>query len=199
VGGEPGLLVFDELGGFFSEIVDGFEGDFAGDAVGFVVGRGLQVRGPALGGIDQLGERFADVAVMNAVVLEIVIELIGDGGELLEEVVGVLFAPGAAGMGEEVLNGLIALVEKFDEDQDAVVGEIGGGSELVDLGVGEDVIFLLSVERRGEDEDGRQDEGERQRESTEHAGLVGEDLGEELVVNLIESFEGGLQGGAIFT
>lgn len=199
MGGEPGLLVFDELGGFFPKIVDGFEGDFAGDAVGFVVGRGLQVGRPALGGIDQLGERFADVAMMNAVVLEIVIELIGDGGELLEEVVRVLFAPRAAGVGEEVLDGLVALVEKFDKDDDAVAGVIGGGSELVDLGVGEDVIFFLGVERRGEDEDGRQDEGERQRESTEHAGLVGEDLGEELVVNLIESFEGGLEGGTIFT
>ena len=26
VGGEPGLLVFDELGGFFADVADGFEG-----------------------------------------------------------------------------------------------------------------------------------------------------------------------------
>jgi hypothetical protein len=199
VGGEPGLLVFDELGGFFAEIVDGFEGDFAGDAVGVVVGRGLQVRGPTLGGIEELGERLADVAVVRAVVAQVVVELVGDGGELLEEVVGVLFAARAAGVGEEILDGLVTLVEEFDKDHYAVVGDVGGGSELVDLGVGEDVIFLLSVERRSEGEECRQDKSEGKREATGHAVLVGEDLGEELVVDLIESFEGGLQGGTIFT
>jgi hypothetical protein len=43
VGGEPGLLVFDEFGGLFAEIADGFEGQLAGDVVGLVVGRAFQV------------------------------------------------------------------------------------------------------------------------------------------------------------
>ena len=35
---------------------------------------------------------------MRAVVIQIVVEFVGDGGELVEEVVGVLFAAGFAGM-----------------------------------------------------------------------------------------------------
>ncbi len=35
------------------------------------------------------------------VVVEVVVELVGDLGDLLEEVVGVFFTAGAAGVGEE--------------------------------------------------------------------------------------------------
>ncbi|WP_433983229.1 hypothetical protein RBB78_17425 [Tunturiibacter empetritectus] len=52
MGKEPGLLLFDELGGLIVEVVDGFEGEPARDVVGFVVGRGFDVGGPALGGFD---------------------------------------------------------------------------------------------------------------------------------------------------
>jgi hypothetical protein len=193
VGEKPGLLVLDEAGGFFADVADGFEGEFAGDAVGSVVGRGLQIGGPALGGVEELGKRLADVAVVGAVVVEIVVELVGDGGELLEEVVSVLLAAGFAGVGEELLNGFVAVVEEFDEDQDTVVGDIGGGAKLLDFGFGEDGIAALGVQRQGESA-----QEERVGEATEHAVLVAEDLGEELVVNLIESFEGRLQGGAVF-
>src|SRR5271156_4190097 len=97
---EPGLLLFDHLCGLIVQVVDGFEGESAGDVVGFVVGRGLEVGRPALGGFDELGKDLADVAVAGAVVVKVVIELVGDGGELLEEIVGVLLATGFARTGE---------------------------------------------------------------------------------------------------
>ena len=38
------------------------------------------------------------------VVVEVVVEFVGDFGDLLEEIVGVFFTAGAAGVGEEVLS-----------------------------------------------------------------------------------------------
>ncbi len=140
VGGEPGLLVFDELGGFFADVADGFESQLAGEVVGCVLGWLLEVGGPALGGIEELGQGFADVAVVGAVVVEIVVELVGDGGELLEQVVGVLLAAGLAWVGVEILDGFVAGVEELDEDEDAIVGEVGGLAELLDLAFGESVV-----------------------------------------------------------
>src|ERR1035437_7606967 len=57
--------------------------------VGLVVGWGFDGGGPALGGFEDLGQGLAQVGVARAVVVEVVGELVGDGGELLEEVVGV--------------------------------------------------------------------------------------------------------------
>ena len=84
--------------------------------------------------------------MVGAVVVEVVVELVGDGGELLEEVVGVLFAAGLARMGVEVLDGLVAGVEELDEDEDAIVGEVGGVAELLDLTFGESGVVALGVE-----------------------------------------------------
>ncbi len=53
VGGEPGSLVFDELVSLFADVADGFEGQFAGDGVGGIVGWGLESGGPAVGGFDE--------------------------------------------------------------------------------------------------------------------------------------------------
>jgi hypothetical protein len=55
VGGEPGLLAFDKVSGFFTDVADRFEGEFAGEVVGLVFGRLLQVGRPALGGVDEFG------------------------------------------------------------------------------------------------------------------------------------------------
>ena len=107
MGFEPGDLVGVDFGGGFAEVADGFEGDFAGDVVGLVVGRGLEGGGPAVGGVEDFGQGFAEVGVAGAVVVEVVGELVGDGGELDDEVVGILFAAGAAGFGVEVLNLLV--------------------------------------------------------------------------------------------
>ena len=96
MGGEPGLLLFDEARGLFADVTDGFEGKFAGEIVDGVFGGLFQVGGPALGGVEEFGQRLADVAVVGAVVVEVVVELVGDGGELFEQVVGVLFAAGFA-------------------------------------------------------------------------------------------------------
>jgi hypothetical protein len=227
VGGLGGL----EFGGVFAEVADGFEGYFAGDAVGGVVGRGLEGGGPAVGGVDDLGQDFAQVDVAGAVVVEVVGELVGDGGELLDEVVGILLAAGAAGMGVEVLNLVDAEVEEFDEEEDAGFGVVAGVADLVDLGLGEGVVVLdLGVERWGQREgenegccDAGSDgsgghEGVPQglkpfplrgwekpsvkawgpwRQVRWGVGLVGEDLGQELVVDLVELLEGVLDGVAI--
>ena len=61
----------------------------------------------------------------GAVVVEVVVELVGDGSELLEEIVGVLLATGLARVGEEILDGFVAGVEKFDEEENAVGGIVG--------------------------------------------------------------------------
>ncbi len=153
VSGEPGLLIFDQVGGLLADVADGFEGEFAGEVVYGVFGRRLDVRGPALGGVEKLGEDFADVFVMGAVVVEIVVELVGDVGELLEEVVGILFAAGPAGMGEEVLDLLVARVEELDEDEDAIAWEVGGVAELLYLAFREGVVAALGVEGRDEGEE----------------------------------------------
>ena len=55
MGGEPGLLVFEQLGGRFADVAEGFEGQLAGDVVGFVVGRGLDGGGPSLCCFDEFG------------------------------------------------------------------------------------------------------------------------------------------------
>jgi hypothetical protein len=100
---------------------------------------------------------------MGAVVVEVVVELVGDGGELFEEVVGVLFAAGFAGMGEEVLNPLVARVEELDEDEDAIAGIVGGVAELLDLSLRHRGVGALSVKGQRESE-----EDESEREPTEH-------------------------------
>ncbi len=122
VGEKPFFLLVDELGGGVAKVANGFEGEFAGDTVGFVVRRGLDGRGPALGGVDELGQGFADVEVAGAVVVEVVVELVGDESDLFEEVVGVLLAAGAAGLCVEVLDGFDAGVDEFDEEEDALGG-----------------------------------------------------------------------------
>src|ERR1019366_1094303 len=108
--------------------------DLAGDVVGLVVGWGFDGGGPALGGFENLGQGLAQVGVAWAVVVEVVGEFVGDGGELHEEIVGVLFAAGAAGFGVEVLNLLGAHVEEFHEEEDAVAGDQAGVADLFDLG-----------------------------------------------------------------
>ena len=161
--GEPGFLVFDEVSGFFADVADGFEGQLAGEIVGGVFGRLFDVGGPALGRVEELGEDLADVLVMGAVVVEVVVELVGDGGELLEEVVGVLFAARFAGMGEEILDLLVARVEELDEDEDAIAGIVGRVAELLDLALRHRGVGALSVKGQRESE-----EDESEREPTEH-------------------------------
>ncbi len=95
----------------------------------------------------------------GAVVVEVVGELVGDGGELKDEVVGVLLAAGAAGMGVEVVEFLGAEVEEVDEEEDAVGGVVAGLADLVDLGLGEGGVARLGAERRGEDEKVRRRRG----------------------------------------
>jgi hypothetical protein len=168
VGEEPGLLLSDELGGLIVEVVDGFECEPAGDVVGFVVGRGFQVGGPALGGFDQLRQGFADVAVTGAIVVEVVVELVGDSCELLEKIVGVLLAAGFTRSGEEILNGFVAGVEELDEEENAVVGIVGDLSELLDFAVGERGIGALGGKGRN-----KREQKKDEQESAEHRFLMG--------------------------
>lgn len=163
MGGEPSLLLFDEARGLFANVTDGFEGKFARKIVDGIFGRLLQVGRPALGGVEEFGQRLADVAVVWAVVVEVVVELVGDGGELFEQVVCVLFAAGFARMGEEVLDRLVAGVEEFDEDENAIVRKVGGLAELLDLAFREGRVGTLSVERQSESE-----KNETEDETTNH-------------------------------
>jgi hypothetical protein len=163
VGCEPGLLFFDEVSGFFADVADGFEGQLSGEVVCGVFGRLFDVGGPALGSVEEFGQGFANVAVVGAVVVQVIVQLVGDVGELLEEVVGVLFASGFAGAGEEILNCLVAGVEKFDEDEDAIVGDVGGVAELLDLAFREGTVAALGA--KGQDQS---EENEGEGEPAEH-------------------------------
>jgi hypothetical protein len=149
VGFEPGVLLWDEFVGGLAEVAQGFKGDLAGDVIGVVVRQRAQGGGPAVVGVEDFGEDLAQVGVAGGVVVEVVGELVGDGGELLDEVVGVLLAAGAAGMGVEVLNLLDAEVEELDEEEDALGGVVAGFADLLDLCVGEGGLVALGVEGSG--------------------------------------------------
>lgn len=192
MGSEPGALGFDEFRGVLAEIVDGIEGQFAGDVVGLVVGRGFDVGGPAIGGLEKLGERFADVVVAAAVFVEVVFELVDDGSELFEEVVGVLLAARAARGGEEIMDSIGALVEEPGEDENTVARNVSGFAELLDLCFRESVVVVLGVKRPNVKRCGERENGEGEAESSKHSGLVVEDLVEELVLDQIKLFECGL-------
>ena len=170
VGGEPGALVFDEAGGFVVDVANAFEGERAGDVVGVAVGGGPEGGGPAIGGLEEFGELFAEVGVTRTVVVKVVVELVGDGGELLEEVVEIVFAAGSAGLGDEFLDSFRAGVEEFDKGGDAVGGDVGGLAELLDLGVGHGFVGVLGVE--GERGEKKQEGGERAEDA-----MVGERRG----------------------
>jgi hypothetical protein len=137
MGLEPGGLVGGELGGGLAEVAQGLDGELAGDGVGVVFWEGVEGGGPAGDGGEDFGEGAADVDVAWAVVVQVVGELVGDGGELKDEVVGVLLAAGAAGMGVEVVEFLGAEVEEVDVKKDAVGGVVAGLADLFDLGLGE--------------------------------------------------------------
>src|SRR6266481_5229380 len=111
-----------------------------------VVGRagtGRVVLGKAAGWGFAVASCFADVAVIGTVVVEVIVELVGDVGELTEEIVGVLFAAGFAGVSEEILDPLVALVEELDEDEDAIVGDVSRVAELLDLRFREGIVAAL--------------------------------------------------------
>jgi len=73
--------------------------------------------------------------VARAVVVEIVVELVCDRGELLEEVVDILFTARPTGFRDDLLEALCAGIEELDEDGDAIARDIGSLAELLDLGV----------------------------------------------------------------
>jgi hypothetical protein len=164
VGGEPCFLIFNHLRGFFADVADGFEGQLAREIVGGVFRRLLEIGSPALGGFEKFGQCFADVVVTGAVVVEIIVQLVGDAGELFEEVVGVLFAAGFARVSVKIKDRLVSGVEKLDEDRDAIVGDVGRLAELFDLALREGVVAVLGVERQNESEE----KNEREREPTKH-------------------------------
>jgi hypothetical protein len=133
VGGKPGLLVLDEVFGVFAEVADGLERELTGDVVGVVVGWGLDDGGPAVDGAEELWQGLADVAVAGAVLVQVVFEVVSDGRELLEHVMDVLLAAGAAGARGQFADRLRALIHEPDEGQDALVGEAIGVTEFFDF------------------------------------------------------------------
>jgi hypothetical protein len=163
VSGKPGLLISDELRGFFADVADGLKGKFAREVICGVFGRLFEVGGPALGGVEKLGQDFTDVAMVGTVVVEVVVEFVGDGGKLLEEIVCVFFATGFARVSEEILDGLVARIEELDEDQNAIAGDIGGVAKLLDLSFRESALATLGMERQRKSE-----HNESEQEPTEH-------------------------------
>ena len=98
-----------------------------------------------------------------------------------------MLSAGLARVGEEVLYGFIAGIEKFDEEENAVVGIVCDVAKLLDFAVRQRGFGVLGVQGQGE-----QNQEEYWREPVEHRFLVFEDLGEQFVVNLVELLEGGL-------
>jgi hypothetical protein len=164
VGGEPDSLFLHELGGGFAEVADCLEGKFARDVVGFVVCGSFESCGPALGGAEEFGESLAQVAVGRAVVVEIIVKLVGDVSELFEEIVDVLLPAGFARPCGKGADGLGTLVQKLDENENAVTGDVGGVPKLLDFGVRERGAFALGVE--GLDKKQKESEGEEARHLT---------------------------------
>ncbi len=97
-----------------------------------------------------------------------------------------------AGMSEEILNGLAALVEELDEDDDAVGGDVGRVAELLDLFFGEGGVGFCAG-RRG----GRQSRARREDQCGTGHGLVAEDWVRISALHLIEVLERGVEDGTI--
>lgn len=153
---EPDGLFGGEFGCGFAEVADGFESKLAGDAVCLIVRRGFEGGGPAVGCFEDFGQGAPQVGMAWAIVVEVIGEFVSDGCELIEEVVGVLLATGAARLCVEIGDFLCAEVEEFDECEDTVGGVVAEFANLFDLGLGEGVVGMLGVQGRGEDEESEQ-------------------------------------------
>jgi hypothetical protein len=105
----------------------------------------------------------------------------------------VLFTTGFARVSEEILNRFVSGVEKLDEDEDAIVGDVGGLTQLFDFALRQGVGVALGMKGQSK---GEENEGER--DPAEHWFLVFEDFGEELFVDLVELFQSDFEGVLIF-
>jgi len=100
---------------------------------------------------------------MGAVVVQVVVELVGDGGELLEEVVGVLFAARLRGWAKRSWILLLRASRSLMKTRMRFAGEVGGFAELLDLP--SDIAFIVALSVKGQSES---EENESEREPTEH-------------------------------
>ena len=66
-------MLFNKLRGLFAEVAHSFKREPTGYVIGFVFWRRFQIGRPTLGGLDEFGKGFADVAVAGAVVVEVVL------------------------------------------------------------------------------------------------------------------------------
>src|SRR6185312_6761970 len=135
MGCKPRFLRRDKLGSVVPKISDRFKSQLAGYVISGIVGRGLDVRRPAVCSLDKFRQRLADVTVPRGIVVEVVLQLVGDGGELLKEIVSILFAAGTAWMREQVMDGPGTFVKEFNEDHDAVARNIRRVAKLLYLSV----------------------------------------------------------------
>jgi hypothetical protein len=143
---EPGLLLFDKTRYLLADVANGLQSKFAREIVDRVVGRLFEVGGPTLGRLQKFGQSFANIAVAWAVVVEVIVELVRDRGELVKKIVRVLFASRFAGMSVELLDRFITGVEEFDEDENAIVRNIGSFTKLLNLAFGERGVGALGTE-----------------------------------------------------
>jgi len=115
--------------------------------------------------------------VSRTVVVEVVVEFVGDAGELFEEIVEVLLTTRFAWADGQGLDGFSADVEQLDEDEDTIVGDVGGVAQLFYLSIGHRIALALGVHRQREEH-----KEKREAEATEHRvqrpdfRLMGEDL-----------------------
>ena len=98
-------------------------------------------------------ERFPNVGFALGVDIEVVVELVGERGEVLKLAVEALNARGGMGAGYQPFDGVGVLIEKLDVKADADDGIDAGLGDLILLGRSERLgLFFLRGERRGPEE-----------------------------------------------
>ena len=98
-------------------------------------------------------ERFSNVGLALGVDVEVVVKLVGEGGEILKLAIEALDARGGVGAGREPFNSVGVLIEEFDVKANADDGKDAGLGDLVLLGGSERLgFFFLRVERRGDEQ-----------------------------------------------
>src|SRR6185437_6861853 len=140
------FLAFVELFGFIAGALGGVEGGFAGKIL-CAVARGLiQNLGPFRGGWDKVFQGFADVGVSLIEGVEVVLQLIGDAGELLIFGAQIGLTVFTGGIRTDGFDGVDAFLEKLLVELDAVVGTVAEVGNFIGLLAGERVLLSLGVQ-----------------------------------------------------
>ena len=206
-----------QLCGLIDEALGGVGGGLAGEVVDRIRRGFVHDIEPLLACRHQLFEDFANVGVSFVVVVEIVLQLVDEPRVFLEKLAylgRLVLDPGVA---DHLCNGIGALPDEFHVELDAFGRLVGDFAELIDLGFGERVVFVLgrkqSLVRPEEKEQSQQTEsqlvtdaqspgrcpaGVADFEEIAPCPLLPEDLKHQLRLHLIELLEGGVKSGSVF-